>query len=139
MLLPIDPNHVRKCVKDRQTCVQIKPVDNSKMTAELINTTRWDLGPEDVMQTDLLPELPPSGNYENIITVVAYPVSNPIAFDTAKLIIDIMTRHAYLPTFLLTDNGSIFVPNVNYELAEVLGITLCHATKKHAQTTGVLR
>ena len=58
------------------------------------------------MQIDLLPELPPSGGYENIITAIdvfskyafAYPVSNPTAVNTAKVIIDIMTRHAYLPT-----------------------------------------
>ena len=60
------------------------------------------------MQIDLLPELPPSGCYENIITAIdvfsryafAYPVSNSTAVNTAKVIIDIMRRHAYLPTRL---------------------------------------
>ena len=68
------------------------------------------------MQNDLLPELPPSGGYENIIRAIdvfsrnafAYPVSNPTAVNTAKVIIDIMTIHAYLPTLIITDKGSVF-------------------------------
>ena len=49
-----------------------------------------------------------------------------------------MTRHAYLPTLLITDKGSVFVSQVIHEVAEILGITLKHATTKHAQTIGVL-
>ena len=98
------------------------------------------------MQIDLLPELPPSGGYENIITAIdvfprytfAYPVSNPTAVNTAKVIIDIMTRHAYLPTLIITDKGSVFVSQVIHEVAEILGINLKHATTEHAQTIGVL-
>ena len=95
------------------------------------------------MQIDLLPELTPNGGYENIITAIdvfsryafAYPVSNPTA---AKVIRDIMTRHAYLPTLNITDKGSVFVSQVIHEVAEILGINSKHATTKHAQTTGVL-
>ena len=54
------------------------------------------------MEIDLLPELPPSGGYENIITEIdvlsryalAYPVFKPTAVNTAKFLIDIMTTHA---------------------------------------------
>ena len=82
------------------------------------------------MQIDLLPELPPSGGCENIITAidvfssyaVAYPVSNPTAVNTAKVIIVIMTRHAYLPTLIITDKGSVSVSQVIHEVAEILGI-----------------
>ena len=98
------------------------------------------------MQIDLLPELPPGGGYENIITAIdvfsryvfAYPVSNPTAVNTTKVIIDIMTRHAYLPTLIITDKGSVFVSQVIHEVAEILGINLKQATTKHAQTIGVL-
>ena len=98
------------------------------------------------MQIDLMSELPPSGGYDNIITAIdvfsryafVYPVSNPTAVITAKVIIDIMTRHAYLPTLIITDKGSVFVSHVNNEVAEILGINLKHATTKHAQTIGVL-
>ena len=101
------------------------------------------------MQIDLSPELPPNGGYENIITAIdvfsryafAHPVSNPTAVNTAKVItdiIDIMTRHAYLPTLIITDKGNVFVSQVIHEVAEILGINLKHATTKHAQTIGVL-
>ena len=98
------------------------------------------------MQIDLLPELPPSGGYENIITAkdvfsryaFASPVSNPTAVNTAEVMIDIMTRHAYLPTLITTDKGSVFVSQVTDEVAEILGINMKHLTTKHAQTIGVL-
>ena len=91
-------------------------------------------------------ELPPSGGYENIITAIdvfsryafAYPVSNPKAVNTEQVIIDIMTRHAYLPTLIITDKGSVFVSPVIHEVADIMGINLKHATTKHAQTIGVL-
>ena len=97
------------------------------------------------MQFELLPDLPPSGGYENIITAIdvfsryafVYPVSNPTAVNTAKVIIDIMTRHVYSPT-LITDKGSVFVSQVIHEVAEIMDINLKHATTKHAQTIGVL-
>ena len=98
------------------------------------------------MQIDLLPELPPGGCYKNIITAIdvfsryafAYPVSNRTAVNTAKIIIDIMTRHAYLPTLIITDKGSVFVSQVIHQVAEIVGICLKHATTKHAQFIGVL-
>ena len=98
------------------------------------------------MQIDLLPELPPSGDYENIITAIyvfsryafAYPVSNPTAVNTAKVTINIITRPAYLPTLNITGKRSVFVSHVVHDVAEILGINLKHATTKHAQTIAVL-
>ena len=49
-----------------------------------------------------------------------------------------MTRHAYLPTTLISDKGTAFMSHVIEEVAGVLGITLKHATTKHAQTIGLL-
>ena len=98
------------------------------------------------MQIVPFPEVPPSGGYESIITAIdlisryafAYLVSNPTAMNTAKVNIDIMTKHAYLPTLILTDKGSVFVSQVIHEVAEILGINLKHATTKHEQTIEVL-
>ena len=98
------------------------------------------------MQIDLLRELPPSGSYENIITAIdvitrcafVHAVSNPMAVNTAKVIVDIMTRHAYLPTLSITEKGSVFVSQVIDEVADILGMNLKHAKTKHAQTVGVL-
>ena len=143
---PSIATYVRNSVRDCEICIRDKRINNTRITSELIHIPEWDLGPEDLMQIDLLLELPPSGGYENIITAIdvfsryafAYPVSNPTAVNTAKVIIDIMIRHAYLPSLIITDKGSVFVSQVIHEVAEILGINLKHATTKHAQTIGVL-
>ena len=49
-----------------------------------------------------------------------------------------MTKHAYLPTTLISDKGTAFMSHVIEEVAGVLGITLKHATTKQAQTIGLL-
>ena len=143
---PSIASYVRNWVRDCEICIQAKGINNTRITPELIHIPERDLGPKDFTQTALLPELPPSGWYENIITATdvfsryafAYAVSNPTAVNTAKVIIDIMTRHAYLPTLIITDKGSVFVSQVIHDVAEILGINLKHATTKHAQTIGIL-
>ena len=139
-------NYVRNWVRDCEICIQDKRINNTRITPELFHIPEWDLGPEDLMQINLLPEIPPSGGYENIIMAIdvfsrysfANPVSNPTAVNTAKVIIDIKTIHAYLPTLIITDKVSVFVAQVIHEVAEILGINFKHATTKHAQTIGVL-
>ena len=98
------------------------------------------------MQIDLVPGLPPSGGYENIVTAMdvfsrylfAYPTANQDATTVAKLLINIMTKEAYLPTTLISDKGTAFTSHVIKEVAGVLGITLKHTTTKQAQTIGLL-
>ena len=68
----------------------------------------------------------------------AYPTSNQDATTIAKVIFIIMPKHAYLPTTLISDKGTAFTSHVIKEVAGVLGITLRHATTKHAQTVGLL-
>ena len=68
----------------------------------------------------------------------AYPTSNQDAKTIAKVLIIIMTKHAYLPTTLISDKGTAFMSQVIEEVTGVLGITLRHATTKHAQTIGLL-
>ena len=64
----------------------------------------------------------------------AYPTSNQDATTIAKVIFNILAKHAYLPTTLICDKGTAFTSHVIKEVAGVLGITLKHATTKHAQT-----
>ena len=68
----------------------------------------------------------------------AYPTSNQDAKTIAEVLINIMTKHAYLPTTLISDKGTAFVSLVIKEVAGVLGITLKHAITKQAQTIGLL-
>ena len=110
------------------------------------NPNEYITAPEDAMQIDLVPGLPPSGGYENIVTaidvfsryLIAYPTSNQDAKTVAKVTINIMTKHAYLPTLLISDKGTAFTSHVIKEVAGVLGVTVKHATTKHAQTIGLL-
>ena len=137
---------VKKWVQGCEICIKDKRIANASITPELLNLPEWDLGPEDVLQIDLLPNLPPSGGYENIITALdvfsrylfAYPVTDASAISTAKVLIDIMTRHTYLPTTLITDKRTAFTSRVVAEVAKILGITLQCATTKHPQTIGKL-
>ena len=125
-----------------ETCIKDKRIPNPTITPELLNLPEWDLGPEDAMQIDLLPNLPPSGGYENIITAMdafsrylfAYPVTDASATNTAKVIIDIKTKHTYLPTTLITDKGTAFTSRLVAEVAQILGIHMKCATTKHPQT-----
>ena len=59
---------VHKWVNGCEFCIKDKRISNDQITPELLNLPEWTLGPEDAMQIDLLPILPPSGGYENIIT-----------------------------------------------------------------------
>ena len=135
---------VKKWVLGCETCIKDKRTTNPSITPELLNLPEWDLGPEDTLQIDLLPNFPPSGGYENIITALdvfsrylfAYPVANASASSTAKVIIDIMTRHAYLPTTLITDKGTAFTSRLVDEVAKILEIQIKCATTKHPQTIG---
>ena len=92
-------------------------IDRSLTRRPLQNLNEHNTAPEDVMQIDLVPKLPPSGGYENIVTAMdvfsrysfAYPTSNEDAKTIAKVKINILTLHAYLPTTFFSDKGSAFV------------------------------
>ena len=69
---------------------------------------------------------------------IAYPVTDASATSTAKVIIDIMTKHTYLPTTLITDKWTAFTAKLVAEVAQILGIQIKCATTKHPQTIGKL-
>ena len=50
----------------------------------------------------------------------AYPTSDQDAKTIAKVIINIMTKHAYLPTTLISDTGTAFKSHVIKEVALAL-------------------
>ena len=137
---------IRECVMSCEQCIRKSRIDRSFTRPPLQNPNEHITAPEDAMQIDLLPELPPSGGYENLVTAMdvfsrylfKYPTSNQDAKTIAKVLINIMTKHAYLPTTLISDKGTAFMSHVIKEVAGVLGFTLKHATTKHAQTIGLL-
>ena len=136
--------YFKKWVEGCEQCARDKRVPNATITPELLNVPEWDLGPADARQIDLLPNLPPSGGYEIVLTAIdvfslfAYPLTDASAINVAKVLIDIMTKHAYLPTTLITDKGFAFTSTIIEEITQTLGITLECATTKHPQTIGTL-
>ena len=137
---------IREWVMSCEQCVRESRIDRSLNRSPLQNPNEHITAPEDAMQIDLVPEFPPSGGYEIIVTAMdvfsrclfAYPISNQDAKTSAKDIITIMTKHAYLPTTLISDKCTAFMTHVIKEVAGVLSITLKHDTTKHAETIGLL-
>ena len=137
---------IREWVLSCEQCLRESRIDSSLTHPPLQNPSEHNTAPEDAMQTDLVPELLPSGGYENIVTAMdvfsryffAYPTSNQDTKSIAKVLINIMTTHAYLPTTLISDKGTAFMSHVIKEVAGVLGNTLKHDTTKHARTFGLL-
>ena len=137
---------IREWVMSCEQCIRESRIDRSPTRPPLQNPNEHITAPEDAMQIDLVPELPPSGGYENIVTAMdvfsrylfAYPTSNQDAKTIAEVLINIMTKHAYLPTTLISDKGTAVMSQVIKEVTGVLGITLKHATTKHARTIGLL-
>ena len=137
---------IREWVVSCEQCNRKPRIDRSLTHLPLQNPNEHITAPEDAMQIDLVPELPPSGGYGNIVTAMdvfsrslfAYPTSNQDAKTIAKVLINIMTKHAYLPTTLISEKGTAFMSHVIKEVAGVLAITLKHATTKHAKTIGLL-
>ena len=137
---------IREWVMSCEQCIRESRNHRSLTRPPLQNPNEHKTAPEDAMQIDLVPELPPSGGYENIVTAMdvfsrylfAYPTSNQDAKIIAKVLINIITKHRYLPTTLISDKSTAFMSHVLKAVAGVLGITLKHATTKHAQTIALL-
>ena len=137
---------IREWVMSCEQCIKKSRIDRSLTRRPLQNPNEHITAPENSTQIDLVRDLPPSGGYENIVTAMdvfsrylfAYPTSNKDDKTIATESNIIITKHAYLPTTLISDKRTAFMSHVIKEVAGVLGITLKHATTKHAQTIGHL-
>ena len=91
---------IREWVMSCEQCIRESRIDRSFTRPPLQNPNEHITAPEDAMQIDLVPELPPSEGYENIVTAMdvfsrylfAYPTSNQDAKTIAKVVINIMTN-----------------------------------------------
>ena len=136
----------RAWVMSCKQCIGESRTDRSFSRPPFQNTSEHITMPEIAMQIDLMPELPPSGGYKNIVTAMdvfsrclfVYPTLHRDAKPIVRVLINIMTKHAYLPTTLISDKGTAFSSHVIKEVAGVLGITLKYATTKHSQRIGLL-
>ena len=111
---------IREWVMSCEQCIRESRIDHKLTCSPLQNPIEHITAPEDAIQIELVPELPPSGGYENIVRAMnvfsrylfAYPTANPDAKTIAKVLINIMTKHAYLPTALNSDKGTAFMSHV---------------------------
>ena len=70
--------------------------------------------------------------------IIVYHIASQNAITVARVVINIMAKHAYLPTTVVSDKGSAFLSQVIKEVEDVLGIDLEHGTTKDAQTIAML-
>ena len=61
---------IREWVMSCEQCIRESRIDCSLTRPPLQNPNQHNTAPEDAMQIDLVPELPPSGGYENIVTAM---------------------------------------------------------------------
>ena len=86
---PSMAKYVKKWEEACEQCAKDKRVPNATITPELPNLPERDLVPEDAVQIDLLPNHPPSGGYENVLTAIddfsrylfAYPLTDASAIN----------------------------------------------------------
>ena len=137
---------IRAWVINCPDCIANKRIDTRQIRPKMLSNTEFTFGPEDCLEVDILPNLPSSNGYKHIITMMdvfsrylfAYPTQDMTARTVGRCIIDVMTRHCYLPTVILTDKGSQFRSDVVNQIAQTLDIRISHASTKHAQTIGIL-
>ena len=75
---------IKKGVMSCEQCIKESGIDNKLTRAPLKNHNEHMTAPEDALQNDLVPELPPFLGYENIVTamdlfnryIFAYPTSS---------------------------------------------------------------
>ena len=94
---PCLAKHIKNWVQNCQMCIQNKRINNDLLKTELLNCPEWDLGPEDILQMDILRNLPPSGGFDNIITAIDVFSRYLFAYPTTR--ITVLQSHESLWTF----------------------------------------
>ena len=130
---------VQKFVNNWQECIKANPINPSSVTPPLEPISDPCNGPEDILEIDLVGELPRSNGYSHILTACdyfpRYLFAIPIRNDTKSIVealLDIFTNHPYVPKHIINDKGSAFTLQVITELMDKAGIKVSHAKIKHA-------
>ena len=114
-------------------------------TPALQKPSEYITGLEDENQIDLVPEFSPCG-FKSKVTALdvfsrylfAYSIASQDAMTVARVIFNIMTKHAYLVKTIISDKRSASASQITKYLADRPGISLDYAMTKDAQITGVL-
>ena len=128
------------------TCLQAKSPKHETLTMPLSPVSSNTSLPADMLQIDIVGQLPKSGGYSYILTgmdvfskyMFAQPLPSISADRVCKFLMQWFMRHSYIPLVILTDQGSQFTSRMLEELSTLLEFKIEHATVKHAQTIGAL-
>ena len=128
------------------SCLQTKSPKHENLTPPLNPVTSNTSFPADLIQVDIVGQLPKSGGYSYVVTAMdvfskymfAQPITSPSAETVAKILMQCFLRHSNIPLGILTAKGSVFTSKLIQNLSEMLEFKLTHATVKHAQTIGLL-
>ena len=144
--IPNLSEHVSKFVSNCTDCLKAKPVNPKRLIPPLEKIYDPCNDPEDILEIDLVGELPCSNGYTHILTACDYfsrylfaiPIHKPDTKSVVNALLQIFTRHAYVPKTIITDKGTAFTSSIMTELMKTAGIQIEHATVKHAQTIGMV-
>ena len=111
---------IRRWVMSCEQFLRESRVDDRLTQPALQNPREHITATEEAIHFDLLPELPPSAGYENVVTAMdvfsrylfANPTSSQDAKTIAKVKINILTKHSYLPTTIISDKRSVFMSKI---------------------------
>ena len=98
------------------------------------------------MEVDIVGPLSASNGIIRILTAIdvfwrylfAVPLRKPDTPSVVNALLSVFAKHAYVPTHILTDKGSVFTAELFQQLTKAIGIEISHATIKHAQTIGMV-
>ena len=144
--IPNFSEHVSKFVSNCTDCLKARPIHPKRLTLPLEKIYDPCNGPEDILEIDLVGELPCSIGYTRILAACDYfsrylfaiPILKPDTKSVVNALMQIFTHHAYIPNTIITDKGSAFTSIIMTETMRTAGIQIEHATVKHAQTIGMV-
>ena len=102
---------ISQWVMSCEQCIRESRVNDRLTQPVLQNPSEHNAAPEDAMQIQSVQELLPPGGYENIMAAMyvfsryysVCPTSNQDAKTIAKVIINVITKHGYLPVTIISE------------------------------------
>ena len=127
------------------TCLQAKSPKQQVLQPQIFPVSSNTSMPADMLKIDIVGPLPKSGGFSYILTgidvftkyIFAQPLTSISAKTVCKYLMQWLMRHSYIPSLVLTDQGTQFTSKILKELSTLREFQLELATLKHAQTIGV--
>ena len=128
------------------TCLQAKSPKHETLTMPLSPVSSNTSLPAEMLQIDIVGQLPKSGGYSYILKgmdvfskyMFAQPLTSISAEAVCKFIMQWFMRHSYIPLVILSDQGTQFTSRMLEELSTLLEFKIEHSTVKNAKTIGAL-